>query len=262
MPYRIDLHGPADEMLDRLVELGALDVASVRGEIAAIIPDGVTADSVARALGRQVRVTPARGRDDDSVWVVHPRVVRVGRFEIVPAGQPAQAGAVRLIDAPAFGSGLHATTALCLECLNNEIDGFHPANLLDVGTGSGILALAALCAGVPRAVAVDTDGEAVRATAANARLNGLTSRLTLLQGGPEAVSGAWPLVVANILAAPLIAMAPTLGRRVGRGGRLIVSGLRASLAPDVEQAYGRVGMRQIRVHTRDGWSALTLHASW
>src|SRR4051812_7015987 len=155
MPYRIDLLNPPDAALDRLVELGALDVEPILNGIAAIMPDGVTAASVARALGvDHVRVTPTRGRDDGSVWVVSPRAVRTARVQIVPADWPAASGVLRMIDGPAFGTGLHPTTALCLDALDDELNTSAPAGVLDVGTGSGVLALAALRSGVPRVVAI------------------------------------------------------------------------------------------------------------
>ena len=175
-----------------------------------------------------------------------------GRALCPSCGGRPQAGALRMIDGHAFGTGLHATTALCLEALDDEVRAWSPASVLDVGTGSGVLALAVLRAGVPRVVAVDTDAGAVRVAVENARLNGLAARLTLVRGGPEALSGAWPLVLANVLAAPLIAMAPTLVKRVARSGRMVLSGIRASLARDVEQAYRHVGMRQIDAQTRGG----------
>jgi ribosomal protein L11 methylase PrmA len=263
MPYRIDLLNPPDAALDRLVELGALDVEPIPNGIAAILPDGITPASVARALGvDDVRVVPTLGRDAESIWIVSPRAVRTACVQIVPADWPAASGVLRMIDGPAFGTGLHPTTALCLEALHDELTGSLPTRVLDVGTGSGVLALAALCCGVPRVIAIDIDDDAVRVAADNARLNGISSGLMLVRGGPEALAGSWPLVLANVLAAPLIEMAPVLTRRVGRGGRLILSGIPSSVAPDVEQAYRRLGMRQVRTAARDGWTALTLHASW
>lgn len=265
MPYRIDLHNAPADTSDRLIELGAIDVSPIEGGIAAIMPDGVTAAHVTRMLGLDlddVRIAPARGRDDGSVWVLNPGAVRVGRLHIVPADWPAQADALRLIDGPAFGTGLHPTTALCLEALDDELAASLPASVLDVGTGSGILALAALRSGVARAVAIDVAADAVRVAAQNARLNGLSSRLHLVRGGPETLSGSWPLVLANVLTAPLVEMAPALARRVGRGGRLVLSGIRSSLASDVVQAYRHLGLRQVAKQARDGWTAVTLHASW
>jgi ribosomal protein L11 methyltransferase len=263
VPYRIDVRDVSAEALDRLIELGALDVESVQGGIAAIMPDSVSSARVAHALGRRiVRATPARGRDDDSVWLVHAGRVQAGRLLIVPAECSTEPGALRMVDGPAFGTGLHPTTALCLEILDEELTACRPSAVLDVGTGSGVLALAALHWNAPRAVALDLDAAAIRIARENARVNGFSSRLKILQGGPQALSGAWPLVLANILTAPLIEMAPTLTRRVGHGGRLVLSGIRSSLAPAVEQAYRRAGMRQANARERGGWTALTLHASW
>lgn len=261
MPYRIDLPRIPADALDRLIALGALDVDVLVDGIAAVMPDAVAAEDVARAVGcTAVRVTPARGRDDGSVWRVQAGAVHVGGLRCIPADWPPQRGALRMIDGSAFGTGLHATTALCLEALQDELAADHPARVLDIGTGSGILALAALHAGVAHATAIDVDTEAVRVAAGNARLNGLASRLTLVLSGPDALTGVWPLVLANILAAPLVELAPVIARLVGRRGRLVLSGVRSSLLPDVAQAYRHVGLRESRTQARDGWTALTLQA--
>jgi ribosomal protein L11 methyltransferase len=263
VPYRIDLRDPPADALDRLVELGALDVEPVRGGLAALMPDSVSSAHVAAALGvDDLIVSPARGRDGESVWILSPREVRVGQLLIVPANQPAAPGALRLIDGPAFGTGVHPTTALCLEALSDAVSVSRPARLLDVGTGSGVLALAALRLGVARAVGLDLDPDALRIAAENAQLNDLAERLVLVGGGPDVLSGSWPLVVANVLAAPLMEMAPTLIRRVGHGGRLIVSGIPTSLSAEVEQTYCSLGMRSLGLTARAGWSALVLGATW
>jgi ribosomal protein L11 methyltransferase len=194
--------------------------------------------------------------------LVRPRAVLAGAFRIIPAHWPRQEGALRLEDGAAFGTGLHPTTVLCLEALDVEVRTSRPARVLDVGTGSGVLALAALSRGAEHAVAVDVDATAVASTVVNSRINGLASRLHLVRGGPDALAGMWPLVVANILAAPLIEMAPTLARLVSRGGCLVLSGIRSSLAPEVRSAYRRVGMHQRNERSRDGWTALAFLASW
>jgi ribosomal protein L11 methyltransferase len=263
MPYRIDISRPPDDALDRLVVLGALDVEPAGDGLAAIIPDGVTPAAVATALGvARVEVSEVLGRDDGSVWILGPRLVRAGGIVIAPHGMAAPPGTLRLTDAPAFGTGLHPTTALCLETLEDIRSADLPERVLDVGTGSGVLALAALIKGVPWAVGLDTDARALEAATEHARLNRLADRLTLVHGGPEAVTGTWPLVLANVLAAPLIEMAPVLVRRVGHGGQLVLSGIPWSVASEVEQAYGRLGMRPAGTRTRAGWTALVLRASW
>jgi ribosomal protein L11 methyltransferase len=264
VPYRIHIRGDADALLDRLVDLGALDAErDDDGGLTALMPDAVTPEDVAAALERDdVTVAPAIGRDDGSVWILSPRALRVGRVRIVPAGTNAAPGALRLLDAPAFGTGLHPTTALCLEAIDEMVEADRPARLLDVGTGSGVLALAALTLGVPRAAAIDVDGEAVRAAAANAHINGMRGRLLLVRGGTDALAGTWPLVVANVLAAPLIEMAPSLVRRVGRHGRLVLSGVPVAVEEDVARTYRRLGMRHLGTTARSGWVALLLQATW
>jgi ribosomal protein L11 methyltransferase len=264
VPYRVDVTRADDAALDRLVELGALDVErSPGGGIAALMPDGIAPEDVARALGvGDLAISPAVGRDAGSVWILSPRLTRIGRLRIVPAHAGAEPGVLRLIDSAAFGTGLHPTTAMCLEAIEEVLQDSIPGALLDVGTGSGVLALAALLLGVPRALGLDIEAEALRAAAENARLNALDGRLRVVRGGPDAVSGTWPLVVANLLAEPLVGLAPVLVRRVGHQGRLVLSGIPSSVEPDVARAYRRLGMRHVRTQSRGGWSALVLQASW
>lgn len=263
MPYRIDLDYVEDG-LDRLIELGAMDVElSDEGRIAAVMPDRVAPEQIASALGvAEISISPAVGRDADSVWILSPRAIRIGRLRVAPAHGETEPGALRLVDAAAFGTGLHPTTALCLEALDEIVAIARPDAVLDVGTGSGVLALGALMMGVPRALGIDIDDEALRVAAENARLNALEERLQLTRGGPETVTGAWPLVLANVLAAPLIEMAPALVRLVGHQGQLVLSGIPSSVEPDVDEAYRRLGMRRVRVKSRSGWVALVLQASW
>ena len=263
VPYRIDvLHPPADA-LDRLVALDALDVEASEGAVAAVLPDSTHEQAVADALAPGVITTSAAvGRDDGSVWILNPRPTQVGSLLLVPSHLPAPPGALRLSDGPAFGTGLHVTTALCLEALDDLLETTQPASMLDVGTGSGVLALAALLHGIPTAVGVDIDPGALDVAAENARLNGLSERLQLLRGGPEVLDGRWPLVMANVLAAPLMDMAAMLVQRVGHGGELVLSGVHSAVASDVERAYRRLGMRHVRTESRGGWSMLLLRPSW
>ena len=263
MPYRIDIAGARDEAFDRLVELGALDVEVSDAGVAALLPDRVSPAALAGALQiDRIAVSPAVGRDADSVWVLSPHAVRVGRVHIVPAGSKQEPGALRLADAGAFGTGLHPTTALCLAILDEVVQTMPMDTVLDVGTGSGVLALAALTLGVPTATGLDVDDEALGSAAENARLNGLDDRLQLIRGGPEQAAGTWPLVLANVLAAPLIEMAPALVRRIGHRGQLVLSGIPASVEADVTRAYRHLGLQRLRTMSREGWVALVLQASW
>ena len=264
MPYRVDVTRAGDDALDCLVALGALDVEpSPDGGIAALMPDSVAPERVALALGvADLSVSPAVGRDAGSVWTLSPRPTRIGRLRIVPAHAGVEPGALRLTDSAAFGTGLHPTTVMCLEAIEEALEPSPPRALLDVGTGSGVLALAALLMGVPHALGIDIDDEALRAAAENARLNALDRRLQLARGGPDVVAGTWPLVVANLLAGPLIELAPVLVRRVGHRGRLVLSGIPSSVEGEVDVAYRRLGLHRVRGQSRAGWSALVLQASW
>jgi ribosomal protein L11 methyltransferase len=125
-----------------------------------------------------------------------------------------------------------------------------------------VLALAALVLGVPHAHGIDIDDGALRVAAENARLNALDERLQLTHGGPDVVAGTWPFIVANVLAAPLIEMAPVLVRRVGHHGQLVLSGIPTSVERDVDAAYRRLGMRHVRTTSRAGWIALVMQATW
>jgi len=263
MPYRVDIAAPPGDAFEQLIQLGALDIEPVADGLAAILPDSVTPEVVAGTLGvSDVKASPATARDNGSVWLLQPRSFRIGGIVIAPAEVAGPADALRLTDAAAFGTGHHPTTVLCVEALE-EVMTLHAADsVLDVGTGSGILALAALKLGAQRAVGLDIDADALRIAAENARLNNLSDQLQLELGGPEAVSGVWPLVVANVLAAPLIDMAPILVQRVGNSGRLILSGIPSSLESEVRQIYERLGMRHIRSEMRAGWTVIVTQASW
>jgi ribosomal protein L11 methyltransferase len=142
----------------------------------------------------------------------------------VPAEAGADAAIVRLDPGLAFGSGTHPTTALCLRWLDalaerGELQG---REVLDFGCGSGILALAALKLGAARAIGVDNDPQAITATADNAGRNGVSIDAFLPKDEPVR---AYPIVVANILASALDALAETLAARTAPGGRIAMSGI-------------------------------------
>jgi ribosomal protein L11 methyltransferase len=131
--------------------------------------------------------------------------------------------ALRLPASRAFGTGGHESTRLALLCLEEEPpDGLA---VLDVGTGSGVLALAAAALGARRAVALDSDSQAVFVARENLRLHPFGSRVTLLAGSVEAVAGAFPLVLANLLPEEFLPMSAAVMSRVASGGRLVLSGL-------------------------------------
>ncbi len=143
------------------------------------------------------------------------------------AADTPDAAVVRLDPGLAFGSGTHPTTALCLQWLDGLATAgtLRDARVLDFGCGSGILALAALKLGATRAVGVDNDPQALLATHDNAERNAVAARLDVFLPQDEPVAASYPVVVANILASALDALADTLAARVAPGGRIALSGI-------------------------------------
>ena len=159
--------------------------------------------------------------------------------ELPEAAQAADAAIVRLDPGLAFGSGTHPTTALCLRWLDGlAAEGLLQGRaVLDFGCGSGILALAALKLGAAQAIGVDNDPQALIATADNAGRNGEQARMQVFlpQDEPAAT---YPIVVANILASALDALAELLSARVAAGGRIALSGILHGQEGELLQRYG------------------------
>lgn len=162
---------------------------------------------------------------------------------------------------PAFGTGHHGTTKGCLKELANELGRRLPRRVLDIGTGSGVLALAALKRGVPFALGTDMDADSIRIAHENRKNNRAGRRLKLLiaRGSGHAAirSGApYDLVLANILARPLVGLAPDIARLVAPGGRVILSGLLSHQEPQVKAAYAGRGFTLKHRRRLNGWSTL------
>jgi ribosomal protein L11 methyltransferase len=158
----------------------------------------------------------------------------------------------------AFGTGTHATTAQCLEWLDSAArdgDWLSRSDVIDYGCGSGILAIAALLLGARAAIAMDIDPQALLATRQNAERNGVLGRLNVTDD-PQVAGAQADVVVANILAGPLVELAPLLAERVRAGGRIALSGLLVEQADAVTAAYRPwfdIGL----TGARDGWGLLT-----
>jgi ribosomal protein L11 methyltransferase len=191
-------------------------------------------------------------------WKRHFVPLQFGRLWVVPSWLEAPTGAEHILwvdPSSAFGTGLHATTALCLR----RIDEISPiASVLDVGTGTGVLAMAACKLGALRVMATDNDPEAVRVAIENADKNDMTERMTLSGVDVAAIDETFDLVVANILAGPLEDMAPALCRTVAAGGRLMLSGILGTQAEDVKAAYVAQGMVDVTITPDAEWVRIDL----
>jgi len=222
------------------------------------IIDGLRELKAAQRPGN-LRFREVGDRDWARAWMDRFHPMRFGRrLWIVPGGMAspddADAVVIHLDPGLAFGTGTHPTTALCLEWL----DGWAGAGrtVVDYGCGSGILGIAAALLGARRVVAVDNDPQALLATVDNAERNGVGDRVEALTP-EEYVPAEHDLVLANILAGPLIALAPRLVSSVAPRGRIILSGLLEEQIGDVASAY-RGACREDGVAVQDGWARLEM----
>jgi ribosomal protein L11 methyltransferase len=205
-----------------------------------------------------------------TAWRRHVRVMRIGRRIVI---RPTWRRHRRMTDdvviamdpGMAFGTGLHPTTRLCLAGIERWADegllgaGAAPdgrARLLDVGCGSGVLAIAAGLLGAGELVGVDTDPIAVDATLANARRNRIARRIRAWVGSVPTGAGPFDLVAANLVASVLVAIAPGLHDELRRGGRLLASGIFVDREDDVRSALVAAGLAIVRRDAEGDWVAL------
>ncbi|RUW96236.1 50S ribosomal protein L11 methyltransferase [Mesorhizobium sp. M8A.F.Ca.ET.059.01.1.1] len=206
----------------------------------------------------------------DIDWVARSleglKPVRAGRFFVHGAhdSRKRHSGelAIEIEAGLAFGTGHHGTTAGCLEMLEKVVRREHPRNALDLGTGSAVLAIAvAKLAHIP-VLATDIDPVAVRVAAANARLNhvkGLIETVTApgFHHPIFARRAPFDLIIANILARPLMRLAPQMARHIALGGSIVLSGILDRQRDAVISAYVGQNFRHISTLHREGW--VTIH---
>jgi ribosomal protein L11 methyltransferase len=252
MPWRaltLELDaGAAEAMSEALLESGAQSVAldrvdGPRPALTALLALELDARTVLEEAVRLagLAATPAFAVEEvaDEDWVRKTQAqfapIEVGaRLWVGPSWHepPTGRAIVRLDPGMAFGTGTHPTTRLMLGFLEQQVRAAH--SVLDYGCGSGILAIAAAKLGAVRVDAVDVDALAVEITAANA----VGNRVAIRAGLPEALPAAtYDIVVSNILAQPLILLAPLLAARTAAGGRIALAGILESQAAEVIEAY-------------------------
>lgn len=197
---------------------------------------------LASALGRSLpdhSWEQLEDKDWEREWMQHYQPIQCGeRLWICPSWlAPPQPESINLLLDPglAFGTGTHPTTFLCLQWLDQlELTG---KTVTDYGCGSGILAIASLLLGAQSTVCVDIDPQALHATADNAQRNGLAPDQTPVYLPEASPNTPTDIVIANILAGPLVSLAPTLAAITNPGGRLCLSGIIESQADEVMNSY-------------------------
>lgn len=254
--------GDEDSATTALWEVGTAGI-EVRGssggtlELLAYFPDEVKDDVVAGALpGASVESTPVPDVD----WVARFREgfrgFRAGRFHIAPTWDAPRRGADLLLVDPgrAFGTGTHETTRLCLAALEELAGRRALGRTLDLGSGTGLLAVAAARLGAGPVVASDLDPEATSASRTHARLNAVRLQIVRGDGGAAFRPASFDLVLANLMAPLLIERSAEIRGLLARRGALVLSGLLVGDLPEVRDAYADAGTPLER---RDGeWVAL------
>jgi ribosomal protein L11 methyltransferase len=262
----VDIRFAGDEMVYAILDDFGPTAIEDRGDVVrAFFVDAAIRDRALTALSTRYHVDAVDVPDED--WARRSQEglepVTVGRLTIVArridhrvAADEGRSERILVIQpSMGFGTGHHATTRLCLAALQ-EID-VAGRSLLDVGTGSGILAIAGALLGASCALGLDVDADAVHAAIENLALNPL-ARGVSFEVGDAGVRRLEPadIVTANLTGASLVRLAPTLLRAVGAGGALILSGILAHERNDVARAFepGRV----VQERREDEWAALTV----
>jgi len=256
-----------DTIANFLIERGSPGVVLKENEVRAFFPTAGTGATLKGDIRRFLRdineIYPEDTRHSDS-WrrFFTPQKVAKG-FLISPPWisqpQPSRRKVIEIEPGMAFGTGTHATTRGCLEFLEEVVRTCpRVINALDVGTGSGILAIALAKMGIKEVLALDNDPIALKVARTNVRRNGVGKAVLLTNSGPERINRPFRLVVANLTAEVIIALASVLKKRVARGGSLIISGL---LEPQVEDVLGcfKKPFVLIRQKSSKGWVTLAFN---
>ena len=255
--------------------------AIVRGYVSAIDASAVHAaiEGVREALGHlqafelrpigELQARVVHEEDWAEAWKEHFPVLRVGkRLVIRPTWREHEAApsdvVLSLDPGMAFGTGLHPTTRLCLAGIEQWADSalLSDARVLDVGTGSGILAIAAALMGASYVLGVDIDPLAVETTKANAAANGMSDFIEARIGGlPLQEPAQFHLVVANLISGLLIDLAAELAATLWPGGRLLAGGIYRDRESEVRAAFESAGLRLVGRMSEEDWVALELEAA-
>lgn len=236
----------------RVIAVGLFDAAADIGQVLLLAQM-----ALGLAAPPAVTVTTVAGQDWERVRLDELRALRFGeRLWVCPRGRSVDdpdAVVVLLDPGLAFGTGTHPTTALCLEWLDAHA---RPGDrAIDYGCGSGILAIAAARLGAAAVFALDIDSQALQATGENARANAVADRITIATPD-QAPPFKADCLLANILARPLIELAPRFAALLRPGGRLAVSGILADQADAVAEALAAAGFTPEGRAEREGWVRL------
>jgi ribosomal protein L11 methyltransferase len=259
--------GRGGQWLELTITLPSTNAEALGQTLVALGSPGAEVRQALEAFGVEVSAqsTVAMQQIDGGAWVEQwkrfYRPFKIGkRLVIRPPWEPYVASADELVltlnPGQAFGTGLHATTQLCLTLLEMLGATRRGAGLLDVGCGSGILSLAAVLLGFDGAFGVDVDRLAIWVARVNARLNHLSRQVSFAAGSLEVVSERFEVVVANILLEPICAMLKPLHSVVVPGGAAVLSGILTTEVAQLRRALAAHDWRVIQQVAQEEWTAV------
>jgi ribosomal protein L11 methyltransferase len=261
-----------DMLIKRLTQNGCLGVIEDKDIIIAYFPDANDIDIITNELLVQKALLEKTNnehqltfdynlipdQDWNESWKKGFRPIDVGEyFTIIPPWEDKRSGRINLIIDPgmAFGTGHHETTRSCLVLMEKYDGKVAKGHFLDLGTGTGLLAIAASKLGYDRVVAVDTDPLAIEAARKNLDLNQVIN-IELREGSIAEAPGTFDCITANIISGVLVFLAPEISSRLKPSGLAILSGILAEQADDVIKAYEQTGLKIIENFPDDKWASL------
>ena len=268
--FEMALEGLASALLTRQIEKGK---DKGKWEVQAIFEEQPDSDEVAGAMKfaaetmkikmPKYQITPMPHKNWLKESLISFPPVTIGKYYIygshVKETPPADKISLLIDAATAFGSGEHQTTQGCLKAMEHITKKFKPESVLDVGCGSGILAMAYAKTYLKKVDAVDIDPESVWVTSNSAKENSLQNLITVWESdGYQKVEKSYDLILCNILANPLIAMAKDLNAHLNAGGIAILSGFIYDQEDDVLKAHTDLGLKFIKKYHVKGWTTLVV----
>ena len=276
MPYHqflITLPDSVREIVvDRLMALGSLGVIEGDGEMTAYFPDSSSPGSIIQELEISQELLSQAGHpfvlkiehtvladaDWNESWKKSFRPVDVGtRFTILPPWEHPSGDRIPLIIDPgmAFGTGHHETTRSCLVLMERYADSVGKSRFLDVGTGTGLLAIAARTLGFQMVIGIDTDPLAIDAAHKNIELN-QSEGIELRKGDIGSASGTYDMIAANLISSTLVQISGDIAARLAPGGIVIMAGILKGQDDEVAAAAEKAGLRRVERLLDGKWVTL------
>ncbi len=273
--FTIKISGPfTDTVVQRIMDAGCLGVVEQDDSIIAYFPDTVDVKTITNDLSLLQALLEKSGQDHrlsfsytvipeqdwNETWKKGFVPIDVGdRFTILPPWEKKRKDRINLIIDPAmaFGTGHHETTRSCLALLEKYAGKSDKENLLDLGTGTGILAIAALKLGFHRVVAVDTDLLAVDATRKNAELNAAAG-IDIREGSIADLNETYSFILANIISGVLVLLAPEIAAHLKTGGIAVLSCILAGQDDEVLETMTKAGLKLFESYPDGKWISLAV----